>query len=1020
MRQVEKTILYFKEGKSDKVYEVELCEAGEGEFVVNFKYGRRGSTLREGTKTVFPESEEKAWAIFDGLVTEKTKKGYRPSLEEFEAANDAVPKETIPAAGPEVHPMVAAVLGHLAKAARDEDTNWSLARVLWRVGELQSRDAVADLLKLEQYLDSSMVRYNFAWALGRCAGEDALAAQLLKRVYEEAGRQGEFWVQRMAAEAYCRTADGSARSLFIAERLRELPEWLNRDLGRVDVNELYNRIIQQQQRGEPLDWLPTLYLATYRHPEIGDLLLRFCDQVAFVPGNWKPVRHLFKSVEFRGDERLYAKLVYRFETTKEFFSDSGYGYTWFDGRSYRIHDELKKPNPALAYSNRTRRVFRGHAIRVLRNLGRSGQNADYARMATEILLGFDDAVDRRKPSEKISYEYERIGLGGRSHLIRIHFDDYAQALILNDILYANSPRYEPVRGGKVWRCKADYKPGDPARADREEAFPDAWDDEPNLLLKLLRESRCFRVHEFAGRVFRANESFAGHVTIDDLVNLFGTSFTITQELALEIARQKYDAANPSLELVTAMLRSDLAAARQLAAQWIAANSTFFFADINLLVDLICAPHVEIMEALGETLKAQTFPADKQSALVNLVVARMLRLESEGDEAEALAGRVAEMLLLIGADGLKGLERGSLLPLIDHGLPANQAFAAEVMQLFDESKLESCGAVVMRLCLSEHPRVRSAARPALGRLARKSRSFGEDAFRQCYPLLLRKERYAGLHADVLQLIENELSGFLDEVPTEYISRMLASRYLPGKQLGWRLHGERIGLANESMRRIAHLGNNALLEIRVAVHEYLRSHVYDVKRDLEDALRLLDSEWDDSREFGLSFFADSIGETDWTPALLVSLCDKSHPRVQSFGRELITRYFKNEDGNEYLLKLSQHPTTELQTFATNYLERYAAGQPERIAELENYLITVLSRVNRGRTAKARVQKFLADEAAKSVDSAMTIARILKRQVVTIAKGDKSACIQLLLRIKRQYPDIDNPLTIKSPPRLEATEA
>jgi len=912
--------------------------------------------------------------------------------------------------------MVAAVLGHLAKAARGEDSNWSLSRVLWRVGELQSREAVPNLLKLEQYLDSSMLRYNFAWALGRCAGEDAMAAQLLKQVYEEAGRQGESWVQRMAAEAYCRTADGSSRSLFITERLRELPEWLNRDLGRVDANELYNRIIQQQQRGEPSEWLPTLYLASYRHPEIGDLLLRFCDQVAFVPGNWKPVRHLFKSVEFRGDERLYAKLVYRFETTKEFFSDSGYGYTWFNGRSYRIQDELKKPNPVLAYSNRTRRVFRGHAIRILRNLGRSGQNAEYARLATEILLGFDDAVDRRKPSEKLSYEYERIGLGGRAHLTRTYYDDYAQALILNEILYANSPRYEPVRGGKVWRCKADYKPDDPAPAEREEAFPEAWNGEPKRLLKLLRASRCFRVHEFAVRVFRANESFTDNVTIDDLVILFGTSFVITQELALEIARQKYDPENPSLELVAAMLRADLAPARQLAGEWIAKNPSFFFADTNLLVELICTPHAEIVDALDETLKAQTFPADRQSALVNLVVARLLRLESQGEGEEALAGGVAETMLAIAVDGLKGLESDALLTLIDHGLPANQAFAAEVIQLFDERKLESCGAVVMQLCLSEHARVRSAVRPALGRLAAKSRSFGEDAFRQCYPLLLRKERYAGLHADVLQLVEHELSGFLAEIPTDYISRMLASRHLAGKQLGWRLHGERIGLANESMRRIAHLGNNALLEIRVAVHDYLRLHVYDVKQELEDALRLLDSEWDDSREFGLSFFAEVIGEMDWTPALLVCLCDKSHPRVQAFGRELITRYFRNEDGDEYLLKLSQHPTTELQTFATNYLKRYAADRPERIAELENYLITVLSRVNRGRTAKARVQKFLADEAAKSVDAAMTITSILKRQVVTIAKGDKSACIQLLLSIKRQYPDIDNPLTIKSPPRRE----
>ena len=50
MRLIKQRKLYFKDGKSDKIYEVDLCEAGEGEFVVNFRYGRRGATLREGTK----------------------------------------------------------------------------------------------------------------------------------------------------------------------------------------------------------------------------------------------------------------------------------------------------------------------------------------------------------------------------------------------------------------------------------------------------------------------------------------------------------------------------------------------------------------------------------------------------------------------------------------------------------------------------------------------------------------------------------------------------------------------------------------------------------------------------------------------------------------------------------------------------------------------------------------------------------------------------------------------------------
>lgn len=67
--------LYYKEGSSDKVYHVQL-EPEDGGFVVNFQYGRRGSTLQTGTKTKGPLPLTKARDVFDRLVAEKKAKGY--------------------------------------------------------------------------------------------------------------------------------------------------------------------------------------------------------------------------------------------------------------------------------------------------------------------------------------------------------------------------------------------------------------------------------------------------------------------------------------------------------------------------------------------------------------------------------------------------------------------------------------------------------------------------------------------------------------------------------------------------------------------------------------------------------------------------------------------------------------------------------------------------------------------------------------------------------------------------------
>lgn len=75
MERAESISLYFQAGSSDKRYDAFLEEANGG-WVVNFAYGRRGSTLRPGTKTNAPVPYAQAKKIYDKLVGSKTAEGY--------------------------------------------------------------------------------------------------------------------------------------------------------------------------------------------------------------------------------------------------------------------------------------------------------------------------------------------------------------------------------------------------------------------------------------------------------------------------------------------------------------------------------------------------------------------------------------------------------------------------------------------------------------------------------------------------------------------------------------------------------------------------------------------------------------------------------------------------------------------------------------------------------------------------------------------------------------------------------
>ena len=73
--QTKRITLYYREGSSDKVYQVSIEPQGGG-FVINFAFGRRGSTMNTGTKTSSPVDYGSAKKMYDKLVREKKAKGY--------------------------------------------------------------------------------------------------------------------------------------------------------------------------------------------------------------------------------------------------------------------------------------------------------------------------------------------------------------------------------------------------------------------------------------------------------------------------------------------------------------------------------------------------------------------------------------------------------------------------------------------------------------------------------------------------------------------------------------------------------------------------------------------------------------------------------------------------------------------------------------------------------------------------------------------------------------------------------
>ena len=189
---------------------------------------------------------------------------------------------------------------------------------------------------------------------------------------------------------------------------------------------------------------------------------------------------------------------------------------------------------------------------------------------------------------------------------------------------------------------------------------------------------------------------------------------------------------------------------------------------------------------------------------------------------------------------------------------------------------------------------------------------------------------------------------------------------------------------------------------------------VQANMASAVRILDAKWRDSRAWAFGFFRGAaFGRAQFTAEVLVGVIDSVRDDVQAFGRELLQKYFDDSDGPALLHKLSEHPSRAVQLFATNYLERFAAGQPDKLPQLMPYFTSVLSRVNQGRIAKQRVLAFLTASGSRDTAAANIVIPLLFRLAATISVEYRASALEAMMAIHRARPEVPLPIRIKPLP-------
>lgn len=1010
--------------------EIDLCELPDGEarYLVNVRQGRSGEDWRERTRTPQPVDLATAEQLFAQLLAERQAQGFIDA----QAAPPALADDIAPAVppAPERRTADAVLLGRLDPGLWRRTKDPQRARTIWRIGERRLA-AVVPLMVSHIGGGSTALDYCLAWAIGRCGDAGASQAML-----ELSTRGNSDAVRRIARQAWLQLADHAelrqhADQLAAAWPAPLREAWAARDPAAIA------QLCADSGRWSALslsDWLEQLDQVALADPLARTILLTQLRQLPLRAGTFRAVRHIYKAAEMREDGELFGLIQQRFETTPAQTSST---YVRLDRKWVPYADMASRPDSTVAYSTRTRAYLLLRGWRKLRRLAEDGDPA-YVSMASGALLAMEDA-DAGQPYTREGRYYMR---GSRS------YDAYSHWTLFNRMLRSRGA-WTGTRNGRSW-----FQVGPiAASSGREEAYPALWDARPGALLRLMQQSRCDGVHAFAARALFDNTAFCAGLSLDQLGDLLRSPYSATARFAFELCRLRFADGVPDTRWLLLLLQSSLPQARTFALECISRAPDHYCADALLVATLACSPD-EAVRRHGRMLCQCALALPGQAGVIVLLLLDWLDNCGDLDQAEIVVPEIAADLIWLLERPLREAAAHApyarLLALLDHRLasvrivagewllrhaePASAIPPATLAALLQESdagvravgiKLFSAlpehmlaDQAVLFSVFCTHPdaEVRRAIDSALQRIAPTNAVFRATLLPLLLDTLFHSEPADGVHADLIAWIVGPLNSGADHLDRALLVRLLAARSKGAQLLGAQML-PRFANTDFSVAEWAQFGRNENASVRRWACAAYTEHADQVRCQMEAGLRLLDSTWDDTRAFAREFFSKQCTSADWTPALLVSLCDHLDPEVQRFGRTMLTTHFDVADVTEYMLKLSQHPSANMQLFVSSWLASASAGDLSKLERLEPYFLNVLSQVNRGRVVKNRVLEFLRAQAQLSEAIAAFVARLFVRQVLTVAIADKAQYIEGLRAIQARFPALPAAMTIE-PPRAHAS--
>lgn len=1005
MKTIKQTLLHYQKGTSNKVYNVYLVQISSSEYLVNFEYGRFGSTLREGTKTSSPVAKERAEKLFDLLVVSKMKKEYVVK-QGYDATKQEEKKEREFLGSDKYEDLLLQRLKRASENRFKEIDNYAVSRLIYKAGELRLEKAKEYIVELyESEVDNSNAfYYAVVWALGRFRDStlrstiESLRMKLddaSRYIVEEAlfmlkeERETE-QIKELTFSMPFKTALKNENIENFRTQVKLLDEMITSTYERYKNIDSWYEDDKKTVKNELMPLLKSadeLYLKLYMYASVDAFMHEaFSNIVAYLPMtefNFSLFRRLYKMADMRDDHEILAKLITKIES-KKMACYSGYDDDW-------------NAKPSLGCS---RLYFKKRSLRYLDALALHNQNA-YVSFAKEILLSMNDYASE---FEAYSVEY----YDDNWNVKKKKYDAYSAHLTFMKILFGAGQRYMIAPSKKVWET-ANKSIKDEIRPEQ---YPELWNKHAMLTLDILAQSTVAEVQTFAFAVLKDNPAVIEKATLSQLLPMLNLHADEPRAFFFDLLKSRYEKTNED-EIIKACLLSSDDDIALYALEIIASKNEILYAE-ELVADAIYSISKYIFNRLIPLLKTLERPSEIVDSIVKRVLERELEVKIEL--------RILEVFKALH----KGFEVIHLEEMMNGEKITNQhILASKLIRAEEFEHLDLPLSLKEKIANYEHPEMLATTIYLLGKLKDEELMAEHEML---VTFLYHEEK--SVHKEARKIVENlakevdngkvllqaivekSFAAASDEVKANVVAtvkKMKASygaiepdqlyRMLIAKsKLAMTLGGlilSTFKATDFSVVQWARMAKNENKTVRVWAYDAYMDNVELVKEAMPKSLMIFDSVWEDTRVFASGYFESFEMNTDE----IIVIADSNYADVQAFAKKMIGK--GDYDMEVILTKLSQHPALTIQKFVTDLM--LGSMSDEQLLKMERFFNTLLHSVNQNRVAKTRTMLLLKNR-LENQKVAKMVGRLASHHSATMVWADKEIYVEMMVFLAENHADIE----------------